>query len=93
MKVCDRHRASQHHRMPEPRDLRGIHRRLAVILSVAVLATLPGATTLVAIGEVTAELPEEVLVRLSPATGHYVASDRRMCKAVDANAVNLVTNA
>ena len=83
--------------VPDPRDPRGIRHRLAVILSIAVLATLRGATSLVAIGEVAAELPEEALARLSPATGHYVAPEestiRRMCKAVDANTVDLVTNA
>ena len=61
--------------VPDPRDPRGIRHRLAVILSIAVLATLRGATSLVTIGEVAAELPEEALARLSPATGHYVAHD------------------
>jgi len=87
--------------VPDPRDPRGIRHRLAVILAIAVLATLRGATSLVAIGEVAAELPEEALVRLScrisPSTGRYSAPEestiRRVCKAVDANAVDLVTNA
>ncbi|EQD64156.1 transposase tnpA, partial [mine drainage metagenome] len=86
--------------VPDPRDPRGIRHRLAVILAIAVLATLRGATSLVAIGEVAAELPEEALARLSsrisPSTGRYSAPEestiRRVCKAVDANAVDLVTN-
>ena len=88
-------------RVPDPRDPRGIRHSLAVILAIAVLATLRGATSLVAIGEVAAELPEEALRRLScrisPTSGRYVAPEestiRRVCKAVDANAVDLATNA
>ncbi|MDA8398963.1 MAG: transposase family protein [Actinomycetota bacterium] len=87
-------------RLQSVRDPRGIRHRLSVILCIAVLATLRGATSLVAIGEVAAELPEEALARLScrisPTTGRYVAPEestiRRVCKAVDADAVDLVTN-
>jgi hypothetical protein len=86
--------------VPDPRSRRGIRHRLAVILAIATLATLRGATSLVAIGEVAAELPEEALCRLScrisPSTKSYVAPEestiRRTLKAVDANAVDLVVN-
>ena len=87
--------------IPDPRSRRGVRHRLAVILAIATLATLRGATSLVAIGEVAAELPEEALRRLgcriSPSTKAYVAPEestiRRTLKAVDANAVDLVVNA
>ena len=87
--------------VPDPRKPRGIRHPLAVILGIAVLATLRGATSLVAIGEVSKELPQEALRRLScrisPASGRYVAPEestiRRSLKAVDADAVDLVTNA
>jgi predicted transposase YbfD/YdcC len=86
--------------VPDPRSRRGIRHRLAVILAIATLATLRGATSLVAIGEVAAELPEEALCRLScrisPSKKSYVAPEestiRRTLKAVDANAVDLVVN-
>jgi predicted transposase YbfD/YdcC len=87
--------------IPDPRSRRGVRHRLAVILAIATLATLRGATSLVAIGEVAAELPAEALRRLccrvSPSTKAYVAPEestiRRTLKAVDANAVDLVVNA
>lgn len=87
--------------VPDPRKRRGVRHRLAVILGIATLATLRGATSLVAIGEVAAELPEEALGRLScrvsPSTKAYVAPEestiRRTLKAVDANAVDVVVNA
>jgi predicted transposase YbfD/YdcC len=87
--------------VPDPRSRRGIRHRLAVILSIAALATLRGATSLVAIGEVAAELPEEALRRLScrisPSRKVYVAPEestiRRTLKVIDANAVDLVVNA
>lgn len=85
----------------DPRKKGGVRYRLAVILGIATVATLRGATSLVAIGEVAAELPEEALrrlcCRLSPSTKAYVAPEestiRRTLKAVDANAVDLVVNA
>ena len=87
--------------VPDPRSPRGVRHRLAVILALATLATLRGATSLVAIGEVAAELPEEALGRLScrisPSTKRYIAPEestiRRALKAVDANAVDVVVNA
>ncbi|MGH3041620.1 MAG: ISAs1 family transposase [Gaiellaceae bacterium] len=87
--------------IPDPRKRRGVRHRLAVILAIATLATLRGATSLVAIGEVAAELPEEALRRLccriSPSRKAYVAPEestiRRTLKAVDANAVDVVVNA
>jgi predicted transposase YbfD/YdcC len=86
--------------VPDPRKKRGVRHRLAVILAIATLATLRGATSLVAIGEVAAELPEEALRRLScrisPSKKTYVAPEestiRRTLKAIDANAVDLVVN-
>jgi hypothetical protein len=48
--------------VPNPCALRGIRHRLAVILAIA---TLCGATSLVAMGEVAEELPEEALRRPS----------------------------
>jgi predicted transposase YbfD/YdcC len=86
--------------VPDPRKKRGVRHRLAVILAIATLATLRGATSLVAIGEVAAELPEEALRRLScrvsPSKNSYVAPEestiRRTLKAIDANAVDLVVN-
>jgi len=87
--------------VPDPRSRRGIRHPLAVILAIAVLATLRGATSLVAIGEVAEALPEEALRRLScrisPSKNTYVAPEestiRRTLKAIDANAVGLVVNA
>ena len=87
--------------IPDPRQKRGVRHRLAVILAIATLATLRGATSLVAIGEVAAELPPEALRRLgcriSPSKNAYVAPEestiRRTLKAVDADAVDLVVNA
>jgi predicted transposase YbfD/YdcC len=86
--------------VPDPRKKRGVRHRLAVILAIATLATLRGATSLVAIGEVAAELPEEALRRLScrisPSKKSYVAPEestiRRTLRAIDANAVDLVVN-
>lgn len=87
--------------VPDPRKRRGVRHRLAPILSIATLATLRGATSLRAIGETAAELPQEALGRLgarvSPHSRAYVAPEestiRRTLKAVDANAVDLVVNA
>ena len=72
-----------------------------MILAIATPATLRGTTSLVAIGEVAAELPEEPLRRLScaisPARKAYVAPEestiRRTLNAIGANAVDLVVNA
>lgn len=87
--------------VPDPRKRRGVRHRLAPILAIATLATLRGATSLRAIGEVAAELPQEALSRLgarvSPSTGRYVAPEestiRRSLKVIDANALDLVVNA
>lgn len=87
--------------VPDPRKRRGIRHRLAPILAIATLATLRGATSLRAIGETAAELPQEALGRLdarvSPRNGAYVAPEestiRRALKAVDANTVDLVVGA
>ena len=87
--------------VPDPRKRRGIRHDLPQILSIAVLATLRGATSLFAIGELARELPEEALSRLdsrvSPTTGERVAPEestiRRMLKAIDADALDRVVNA
>lgn len=87
--------------IPDPRKRRGVRHSLAVILAIATLAALRGATSLVAIGEVAAELPPEALGRLgcriSPSRKVYVAPEestiRRTLKAVDADAVDAVINA
>jgi len=87
--------------VPDPRKRRGIRHDLPQILSIAVLATLRGATSLFAIGELARELPEEALSRLgsrvSPTTGTRVAPEestiRRMLKAIDADAFDQVVNA
>ncbi|MDQ2781943.1 MAG: ISAs1 family transposase [Actinomycetota bacterium] len=87
--------------VPDPRKARGVRHRLAPVLAIATLATLRGATSLRAIGELAAELPQEALGRLgarvSPSTGRYVAPEestlRRSLKAIDADALDLVVNA
>jgi len=88
---------SQLESVPDPRDPCCIRQRLADTPGFAVLAALRGATSLVAIGEVAAQLRQKALAHLSPATGRYVApresTIRRVCKPVNANNVDLVTNA
>lgn len=87
--------------VPDPRKARGVRHRLAPILAIATLATLRGATSLRAIGETAAELPQEALARLgarvSPRSGAFVAPEestiRRSLKAIDANAFDAVVNA
>ncbi|MGH3025431.1 MAG: ISAs1 family transposase, partial [Gaiellaceae bacterium] len=88
-------------KVPDPRMRRGIRHQLPQILAIATLATLRGATSLFAIGELAAELPEEALCRLgcriSPATGRRVAPEestiRRTLRAIDADSLDLVVNA
>jgi len=87
--------------VPDPRKRRGIRHRVPQILAVASLATLRGATSLVAIGEVAAELPEEALCRLgcrvSPSAGQRVAPEestiRRTLKKIDAEALDRIVGA
>ena len=86
--------------VPDPRSRRGIRHRPAQILAIATLATLRGATSLVAIGEVAAELPEEALSRLgcflSPSAGRRVAPEestiRRLLKAIDADELDRIVS-
>jgi predicted transposase YbfD/YdcC len=88
-------------KVPDPRMRRGIRHQLPQILSIAVLATLRGATSLFAIGELAAELPQEALLRLgcriSPKTGQRQAPEestiRRTLRAIDADSLDLVVNA
>jgi len=80
---------------------RGIRHQLPQILAIATLGTLRGATSLFAIGELAAELPEEALCRLgcrvSPRTARRQAPEestiRRTLKVIDADALDLVVNA
>ncbi|MGH9082241.1 MAG: transposase family protein [Acidimicrobiales bacterium] len=88
-------------KVPDPRKRRGIRHHLPQILAIATLATLRGATSLFAIGELAAELPDEALCRLgcrvSPRTHKRVAPEestiRRTLKAIDADALDRVVNA
>ena len=87
--------------VPDPRMRRGIRHQLPQILAIATLATLRGATSLFAIGELAAALPEEALCRLgcriSPSSGQRVAPEestiRRTLRAIDADSLDLVVNA
>jgi hypothetical protein len=87
--------------VPDPRKKRGVRHDLPQILSIATLASLRGATSLFAIGELAAELPDEALRRLdsriSPSTRKRVAPEestiRRTLKAIDADALDEVVNA
>ena len=87
--------------VPDPRKRRGIRHDLPQILAIATLATLRGATSLFAIGELARELPPEALeridARVSPSTGRRVAPEestiRRTLKAIDATALDRVVNA
>jgi len=80
---------------------RQIRHDLPQALSIVVLATLRGATSLFAIGELARDLPKEALSRLgsrvSPTTGTRVVAEestiRRMLKAIDADAIDQVVNA
>ena len=88
-------------KVPDPRMKRGIRHQLPQILAIATLATLRGATSLFAIGELAAELPQEALGRLScrvsPRTALRVAPEettiRRTLRAIDADSLDLVVNA
>lgn len=88
-------------KVPDPRKRRGVRHHLPQILAIATLATLRGATSLFAIGELAAELPEEALSRLgcrvSPRTGRRVAPEestiRRTLRAIDADSLDVVVNA
>jgi predicted transposase YbfD/YdcC len=87
--------------VPDPRMRRGIRHQLPQILAIATLGALRGATSLFAIGELAAELPEEALVRLgcrtSPRTSRRQAPEestiRRTLRAIDADSLDLVVNA
>lgn len=84
----------------DPRSRRGIRHRPAQVLAIAALATLRGATSLVAIGEVAKELPAEALSRLgcflSPSTRRRVAPEestiRRLLKAIDADELDRIVS-
>jgi predicted transposase YbfD/YdcC len=88
-------------KVPDPRMRRGIRHQLPQILAIATLATLRGATSLFAIGELAAELPQEALCRLgcriSPSSAQRVAPEestiRRTLRAIDADSLDLVVNA
>lgn len=84
--------------LPEHRKARGIRHSAASIIAVAVVAVLSGAKSLVAVGELAAELPQEVLARLGckfhPVKKCYIAPSeatiRRHLHAVDADALDQV---
>lgn len=84
------------HELPEHRMARGIRHSTASVIAVAVVAVLSGARSFTAIGEVAAELPQEVLARLGarvhPATKRYIAPSeptiRRHLQAIDPDALD-----
>src|SRR5512142_3484341 len=70
-------------RVPDPRRFRGRRYRLAFVLAVAVACVLAGAKTFREIGDQAADLPQEVLRRLSgtrhPLRGKIIApSEKRI---------------
>jgi len=84
--------------LPEHRMARGIRHRTASIIAVAVVAVLSGAKSFIAIGELAADLPQEVLARLGckfhPVRQRYVVPSeptiRRHLQAVDPDALDRV---
>lgn len=86
--------------LQDPRRRRGIRHRLPQILAVAVIAALRGATSLLAMGQVAAELETEALTRLgcrvSPSTGLREAPEestiRRTLRAINADALDKIVN-
>ncbi len=84
--------------LPEHRSARGIRHNSASIIAVGVVAVLAGAKSFAAIGEVSAELPQEVLARLGckfhPLKARYVAPSeptiRRHLQAVDPDQLDSV---
>lgn len=84
--------------LPEHRSARGIRHSGVSIIAVGVVATLCGARSFIAIGEVAADLPQEVLARLGckfhPTRRRYVVPSeptiRRHLQAVDANELDAV---
>ena len=87
-------------RVPDPRKRRGVRHQVPQVIAIATLATLRGATSLAAIGELSSELPQEALARLScrisPSSGKRVAPEestiRRVLRAIDAHEVDVVVN-
>lgn len=85
-------------RLPEHRSARGIRHSIASILAVAIVATLSGAKSFRGIGEVAADLPQDVLERLGckyhPTRRCYVAPSentlRTTLQRVDADALDKV---
>lgn len=84
--------------LPDPRKQRGIRHQIPPILAVAAVAVVACAKSLVAIGELTAELPQEALARCQarrhPSTGRYAppseATIRRVLAKVDTDALDRV---
>lgn len=84
--------------LPEHRMARGIRHGTASIIAVAVVAVLSGAKSFVAVGELAADLPQEVLARLGckfhPIRRCYIAPSeptiRRHLQAIDADALDRV---
>lgn len=88
-------------KVPDPRKKRGIRHRVAQILAIATLAALRGATSLVAIGEVSTSLPEEALGRLgcfySPSKKQLLAPEestiRRVLHKIDSDDLDRIVSA
>ena len=84
--------------IPEHRMARGIRHSTASVIAIAVVAVLSGARSFVSIGEVAAELPQEVLARLGakfhPVQERYVTPSeptiRRHLQAIDAGVLDQV---
>ncbi|MEU7890844.1 ISAs1 family transposase [Microbispora bryophytorum] len=80
--------------VPDPRRRRGIRHAWCTLLAIAAVAVAPGARSLTAIGEWTADAPQQVLallgVRRDPLTGDFKipheATLRRALAIVDADA-------
>lgn len=85
--------------VPDPRKRRGVRHKPAQILAIATLATLRGASSLVAIGALASELPPEALERLccfsSPSKGCRVAPEestiRRLLRSIDSDELDRLT--
>jgi hypothetical protein len=84
--------------LPEHRSARGIRHSVASVIAVGVVAVLAGARSFVSIGEVAAELPQDVLARLGakfhPDRQCYIAPSeptiRRHLQSVDPDQLDTV---
>lgn len=82
--------------LADPRKPRGIRHKIHVVLAIAAVATLCGAKNPTEIGEIAADLPQEVLSRLGArfncGTGRYVppssSTIRRALQTIDTDALD-----